>query len=361
MTERAKIAVGDWFRFDGYQIRDGCISPAEGAALVRYDPWQDYEIGADKRRLQNPPYLSLVKLLDETDLVAAYQDRMSQLSATDEAAVLDWCGDHGLLGLLLHRTQKICLEPRWEPSPLLELSGRLVPAAIAYVRTSDGWIATLQTLDHAAYDPSADRGQVICRDDMRKGWPHAAVWMTGGVGSTDDTVRREVLSTTWSRFFPTVPIGEWETFRYPTPRSGAFWRLYAEPVSGFIRAAMELAVVLNLLSQPKPAVKSTIDQQALARAGIDRLHRLTNRVTPAIEYQPDGSYLQYWPTHSLFETYAMMALLDVSVRRRTLSCEECGAPFVTDSPRARYCGSTCRYRFQKRRQRASAASDHREV
>ena len=124
---------------------------------------------------------------------------------------------------------------------------------------------------------------------------------------------------------------------------------------------VELAVVLNLLSQPKPAVKSTIDQQALARAGIDRLHRLTNRVTPAIEYQPDGSYLQYWPTHSLFETYAMMALLDVSVRRRTLSCEECGAPFVTDSPRARYCGSTCRYRFQKRRQRGSAASDHREV
>ena len=36
---------------------------------------------------------------------------------------------------------------------------------------------------------------------------------------------------------------------------------------------------------------------------------------------------------------------------RTITCADCGAPFTAHSPRATYCGATCRSRARHRRQR----------
>ncbi len=56
---------------------------------------------------------------------------------------------------------------------------------------------------------------------------------------------KEGLPTTWGRFFPDVPEAERDTYPYPAPCGPEFWRLYAEPVEDFLRAAATLYEILD--------------------------------------------------------------------------------------------------------------------
>ena len=40
---RSGATQGEWWRHSLYEIRDGCIRPAEGADLEWYDPWPDFQ------------------------------------------------------------------------------------------------------------------------------------------------------------------------------------------------------------------------------------------------------------------------------------------------------------------------------
>ena len=85
---------------------------------------------------------------------------------------------------------------------------------------------------------------------------------------------------------------------------------------------------------------------------MDAFQSLVRTVRPAILPTPEGSLRQEWLSTSLLGSFAMMALLDLTESRRVLSCKMCGKQFVTTAHQALYCSGTCRYRFQKRRQRA---------
>ncbi len=139
-----------------------------------------------------------------------------------------------------------------------------------------------------------------------------------------------------------------ETHRYPSPLSDAFWRAYAEPVEDFVKAAVQLCNALNLLDGA-----ADVGSQALGRVrkGMDILHALTRTIRPTL-LPSDGVLRQEWLSTSLLGTLAMMVLLDLTERRRILTCEKCGGVFVTKAYQARYCSDRCRFTAQKRRHRA---------
>lgn len=85
-----------WPRFSEYQVVGGThVAPAPGARLELYDPFQEYEESARERRRVNA-YASLVNI-----------------NLGDTADILGWCQQHGLLGILSHRTLLAYLSPTW--------------------------------------------------------------------------------------------------------------------------------------------------------------------------------------------------------------------------------------------------------
>src|SRR5918912_966861 len=87
MPELFDAAAGGWWRFEDYELRDGYIRPAPGAKLERYDPWADYRARQGKRELQ-PPYKSLLGLLDSIYLRPAVDQRSQALTESSEASLL---------------------------------------------------------------------------------------------------------------------------------------------------------------------------------------------------------------------------------------------------------------------------------
>lgn len=88
----------NWWKFDRYEVvEDTHIAPAEDAELIRYDPFEAHEERWGGRRLEGkPPYLKLAEV-DPFEI--------------DE--ILEWCTQHGLLGLLPHRTLAVYFWPVW--------------------------------------------------------------------------------------------------------------------------------------------------------------------------------------------------------------------------------------------------------
>ena len=108
--------------------------------------------------------------------------------------------------------------------------------------------------------------------------------------------------------------------------------------------------------QHRPAAldgAADVGSQAVGRVrkGMDILHALTRTIRPTL-LPSDGVLRQEWLSTSLLGTLAMMVLLDLTERRRILTCEKCGGVFVTKAYQARYCSDRCRFTAQKRRHRA---------
>ena len=57
------VAQGLWWRFDRYEVRDGCVRPTRGARLEQYDPWDQYRAARDGDTRVDPPYAALVALV----------------------------------------------------------------------------------------------------------------------------------------------------------------------------------------------------------------------------------------------------------------------------------------------------------
>ena len=113
---RIRATEGEWWRFSLYEIRDGCIRPAKGAKLEWYDPWPDFQrtraqtVGQAPAAAQ-PGYQSLMKLVHQLEYLPGqrYPDCLTQKS---QALILEWCQQHGLLGVLLSRWESISLAPQ---------------------------------------------------------------------------------------------------------------------------------------------------------------------------------------------------------------------------------------------------------
>ena len=348
MTRSHQVTVGDWWRFDRYEVRNGLIRPAEGAGLERYDPWGP---GRGVRAGQ-PAYSALLNLAQGLE----FQPRpgpgpLRELTPDSAERLERWCGAHGLLGLLPHQLVMASRAPSWEP-----LEGNeavLVPTQLQYMHADHGWTSYHRM--KAGHPPGSlrdrpeRRGEPIPLEQVPSEWPRSGVILR----SLDSSLyREESFASTWCRFFPDVPRERTETYPYPRPLSDPFWQAYAEPVDDFADAAgLLLRAVTSLGAMGSRPKASTLDRPSVGQ-GIDLLHSLVRTVGPAIASKGNGVLRQRWASTSLLGSFAMMALLDLTESRRILTCKHCGKVFVSRAYQAAYCSERCRFTAQKRRHRA---------
>src|SRR5215470_8318992 len=116
---------------------DGFIGPKGGLKPELYDPWKEY------RSAQQPPYLSLVNLIDHLPTTSADGTGI-KIRKEGEKPLLEWCQQYGLLGLLPQQTSSFTLPPRWEPRNQFEgdtFDRTLIPKQRSYERSGYGWIS----------------------------------------------------------------------------------------------------------------------------------------------------------------------------------------------------------------------------
>ena len=201
---RTGATRGEWWRFSLYEIRDGCIRPAKGAELQWYDPWRHF---ANTRKLaigQAPAvaqldYQSLLSLVHQLEYLPGHVRYPDCLTQKSQALILEWCQQHGLLGILLSRWEAISLAPQPDQADLW-----------THRRYSRGFGQVIQT-QHSSGDVSDRTASVLIR------------------GLNDLTITEEPPSQTWSRFFPSVEFSKRDSFPYPQPYTVEFCQLYGEP------------------------------------------------------------------------------------------------------------------------------------
>src|SRR5262249_4230338 len=155
-----------------------------------------------------------------------------------------WAAEHGLLGLLVHRAERVVLEPTWQPyRQLLPLEpndrgrpaesgapafgvlsepGRddsLRPSLSIFGRTSLGWSASASRSDFGNQTPALTgqphrKGEPVAPEDVPDGWPRPGVLLRDlAYASLVD----EPLDGTWARYFPDIPRAMRQAHAYPMP------------------------------------------------------------------------------------------------------------------------------------------------
>jgi len=349
MSTNAGLFETPWWRFDRYELRGGYICPARDAKLVRYSPWADYEAAhAARREHSEPPYQPLLALVKRIRLEARLDEPGTHLDSESAEALLVWCAQFGLLGVVLQRTDAVFLAPRWEPLNDESLQDEpLYPSQIVFRRTNTGWSAPINQglLGPQVIGEPEREGELVDFDDLPIDSP-----FQGAV--VHDLRRKEFelqpISKYWAQYFPDIPLDQRETFSYPTPLTEEFWRQYAEPVGEFIIAANALRNALELLTHLKPSDEATEKDEHKASAGLDRLHALLAPASLALQPMPDGSLRQRWTTPSLLCAFAMMAFQDLAERRRVRRCDNCGDVYTSPAWQSKFCSVRCRNTAQKR-------------
>ena len=349
------VAEGRWWRFDHYQVRDGCVRPAPAARLVPYDPWDQYRAARDATARIDPPYASLVALAGTLahDPETIVQGQAVRLGPSGEASLVHWCGEHGLLGLLPHQTVMAALAPRWETTTAF--GDHLLPVRHVHRWEAYGWSPTLEAWwrpEHRAQAATARPGDLVPPSLYAGHWPEPVALMHMLRGGRWASLR---LAEAWGPFFPDVPPAERDTYAYPVPESEAFWATYGEPVGWLLGAASQLRIaVLDLSADPASVEESAVDYLYRMDTAVGHLHNLLAPVQPSLTVGADGQYHQTWRTRSLLSSFALMALLDLTEQRRVLTCQTCGRVFVSGAYQARYCSKRCRGTAQKRAYRGRA-------
>jgi hypothetical protein len=322
---RPGATQGEWWRFSLYEIRDGCIRPAKGAKLEWYDPWPDFQrtraqtVGQAPAATQ-PDYQSLLKLVHGLEYLPRQIHSPDRLTQTSQVLILEWCQQHGLLGVLLSRWEAIRLAPQRNDA------GRWMQHS--YFR-GFGQVIELQETTGDVKDRTAN---VLIH------------------GLNDLTLEEESPSQTWSRFFPSVESSQRDTFAYPRPYTVEFCRLYGEPLFDFCKSAKLLVGAISHLGRKQPKIEG---DPKLARAqALDTINLLRRPVASVLDFEEDGSVNPRRVAPSLLASFADMFAQDLVYGRRALQCTCCGTLFVSSAYQARYCSKTCRLRDQKRRLRA---------
>lgn len=337
------LPIGYWWRAEEYVLQDGYIRPAPGAAFVRYDPWDHYRLARQHGKQEDlTPYQELLRL---ADIRFVFNQGRFVAEADDAQKLLEWCNRYGLLGVLFHRVQEVRLAPRWHrmmllPSPKPNV---LFPTQRRITRAATGWRSQyIQRSHDYVIQDEPDREGSLVEEGLRPADMTAGAWVRK-IDAFD--WQWESLSKTWARFFPDTPREERETREYPLPLSEEFWREYAEPLDQFVNAVRALEDALRYLQEPTEV-----------RRGRDKINALAGDVNLTLLTSEEG-FRQAWVSTSLLGTLAAMAIFDLAGGKRVLRCQTCGRPFVSGSPSARYCSSTCRHTAQKRayRQRVREA------
>ena len=248
---------GDWWRFSMYEIRDGCIRPTEDAKLEWYDPWPEFQ-GTRKQTIgqgpdgAQPSYQSLSKLWHELEYVPGHKRYPDCLTKKSQDAILAWCQQYGLLGVLLSRWEAINLAPHRSESGI--------------------WYQTRYARGF---------GQVVQRNEAEGDLEdRPANVLIHELNSLE--VKDEPPSRTWGRFFPSVEIGELNTFFYPQPYTDEFCHLYGERLIDFCNAAKLLAGARLHLSGKQISIEG---EAKLAREqALDTINLLRRPVSSVLDF-----------------------------------------------------------------------------
>jgi hypothetical protein len=272
--------------------------------------------------------MELARLATALKADPATKGRILNVSQESQSQILAWCERHGLLGALLSRWVLVTLAPR---STVHDSRLRRQKRYIRLYGTDVGIRRTEGNLDR------------ICSSILI----HPL---------NDLCIQEETLTKTWSNFFPSVPRQDRETYAYPVPYSQAFWEIYSEPVSEFLRAAKLFAGIVEYLGRSAKATSggatASEEGEALAREqAIESLNVLRKDVSQVVVDEGEG-LRQEWASPSLLASFAEMLVIDLVAGRRAQYCECCRSPFTTDAYQARYCSPRCRLRQQKRNLRA---------
>lgn len=352
-----------WPISTSYVVESGHVRPV--GPRLETDPWRDYaEQRRSARKAGAPPYQDL---LDLAPSLAAIP-RGDGYEFTEEAkrSIEGWCGKHGLLGLLPNRVSQITLAPHWRGGarPLVGSRGYTVGhvggrVQRTYKREGARWLEFEHVVDGevdvrdaptddavsppGAYIPEPEDGEVLSEEWGPRGWKPPAEALVARLGADEpDWVP---LGEGVGKYFPHVPREEAAGYRYPEPMTDAFWAEYAEPLDDFARAVVFFA----------DAVKRAGSADATERdAGLRMLRSLVQPVSVVIGSGKRPASRESVPgivAGSLLGAYALMALWDIGGGARPLTCEACRKPFVSSQYQAKFCSATCRWSFQKRKER----------
>ena len=337
MAAPFEVLAGPWVRFDHYVVERHVIRPAPGAVLQPYDPWAEFRRAREDGSVPRP-YESLANLCHSLAWVWDEEWRKG-LAPEGEAAVLRWCSEYGLLGVLCHKVLSIDLHPLWEAD-----GARVNVLVNTYSRAAGEW----ERIPYSFYVdrellPTPSSAFAPIQDSS--GLPRAKAIVRSWLGTSVEPL--PLAKGLWP-FFPGVPAEEAERYEYPLPLTVPFWEQYGEPVHEFVQGAALLDSALGHLSKASEPER-TSDYEAAVRI----LDALVAGVGPTVALdQEHGRLRQVWRCDSLISSLAMMALQDMTEGRRLLECEICGKLFVTDAYQARYCSARCRFTAQKRAYRA---------
>jgi hypothetical protein len=347
-----KILAGNWWKFDRYELRDGMIRPARGAKLSRYDPWEHQNPATPLQQDRVPAYRSLLDIVNRLKYLESpsAQNRFGRLHPRSERELLDWCGRHGLLGLLLHDALLITLAPHatkisagdyrailksWRQHGVSERPPRTAMVQKSYTRTTFGWV---------------ERDQPIHRETHLQ---------TPAVVTQDYVGERlaEQSLVMLRRYFPSAARSNspdaWQTFDCPAPLSDRFWMLYAESLDDFLSRTRFLRLAIASMTARTVRDPTSVEAVELM-AGRDYLQGLLSPVGFGFAVEPGVGLRPRLVGSSLLSILAAMALQDAP-RGRVLQCDACGNIFIAGKrTQTRYCSKRCRATAQKRAVRKRA-------
>jgi hypothetical protein len=345
--------IGRWWRWTSYELRRGYLRRSPGATLEPYYPVDSHWEQRRGRREDAPAYATLIGLADRV-----VRDSSGRLGAEDAAAVVQWCDQYGLLGILLHQVQEVRLAPFWKRPAATHApkdgssheagakARRLQLTQTVYTRIGTGIVRKISKRHPVFLEEGQARAGEVADERYWATSPPVAYLRK----LATDEWTMEPLTDTWARYFPTIRTGQRSTYRYPAPYSDRFWELYAEPAEDFILAAERLR---KAILTPDAFGKDEFDPMEYPL----HLNSLVAPAGPAL-IGTDGNYEQRLVSPSLFSSLVLMAEIDLAGHQRIIRCgnDRCRQLILASSYQTAYCSLQCKYAVNKRRARARTGS-----
>ncbi len=342
---------GSWWRFTDYLIDDlpvsrgewpyppGYIRPSPDARLEAYqvlsDP--DAETGESHLKPTGDKYQSLL-----------------DLNVDDDAAILSWCRQYGLLGILPQESVQLRLAPRWRLIGFSDSAGHrraLSAYQTIYSRTPAGWQGLIESMpwNHMELEGNEDYEGRLAEPAAGVSSPSPIALMTQLFSITYEERR---LGEAVGRFFPQVPVAERDTALYPHPLSEDFWHQYCEPLEEFRWAVKDFQTMMDNLSHAGPSDVLLPRDRAAIWNGQGQLNSLLS-VYPSLWIEFDGTSTPRWAFPSLLAIFAFEVWQKLIGGQSIRHCKRsrCRRLFLAAQYNREYCSDRCRQAEEKARQR----------